>query len=281
MSEKIIVFKKDQGFFEESFNLHERVYDSLKKKFKGDNDILILCQNQVCYFDETFSELKYRVSRHNDLIICVQSLSEIVQYYQYFEKQQMEQIMQIPEQQTQNIQQSVIQSKINSQILEQKLQIKTNEKLLGIVTGIKKSYFVSQKNLCESVIQYGSDNNSQIESIVDTCFLCNTQAQTTIQLECFHKYHEECLESLFYSQLQNQSKVLHCACSKYQKASALKLINDEGSQTLLKHKLLQNQLNGFIQNNKLEKCQNPTCYFYYLRDNKVQLETSFCPLCLN
>ncbi|CAD8106879.1 unnamed protein product [Paramecium primaurelia] len=308
MSLPITIVDKNNIAHSSNANKNDLVYQKIKEFHGGDNDILVFSEDVICYFDESFSQFKKRISKNQDLIIYVKSLSQIQNQLIEIQHQLIDIQKENDEYKKaykllqddiryQSIKDSQIQQKklefqiistdgnsttFNSTIFEQRFNNQTIEKLLGEVTKIKRITSISSSKLCQSEIYIDNEITSQVISQIDICYFCNMSIdKNRIQLPCYHNFHEECLVSIFFGQLENQcNSSLSCLCNQTQSAQIILLIQEKNSQILLRHKLLQNQLNKLVKDYKLEKCQTLYCYYYFKRNNQLKIQNNFCPLCL-
>ncbi|CAD8203798.1 unnamed protein product [Paramecium pentaurelia] len=301
MSLPIAVVDKNKEVNYSKVNENDLVYQIIKEIHGGDNDILVVSDNVVCYFDESFSQFKKRIQKDEVLLFIVKSLSQIQnqlidiqkENYEYKKAYKLlqdnfrDQLIKDSQIQQKKLEFQIISTDgnlttFNSTIFEQRFNNQTIEKLLGEVTKIKRITSISSSKLCQSEIYFDNEITSQVISQIDSCYFCNNAInQNRIQLTCFHNFHEECLVSIFFGQLENQCNTsLSCLCNITLQAQIILLIQDKNSQILLRHKLLQNQLNKLVKDYKLEKCQKLYCYYYFKRNNQLEIQNNFCPLCL-
>ncbi|CAD8108531.1 unnamed protein product [Paramecium sonneborni] len=299
-------------------NKDDQVYQKILQQNKRDEDVLVVSNGQVCYFNETFGQFSKRIQNKEVLTINVISLQatytqmkdleDFQKTYQLLQQEfrkvdeQLKQFQNTKEKfGTETIYTAYLESRDQS-TLNQEDQNKLIRKLLEALGQAKKSQIealkktqqkqtlFSQQSLVTSVIEttcYQENCNlenssiSQAISSIQSCFFCQKYiGGITIFLNCSHAYHEDCLQSLFFSQLQLQIPILSCLCGYSQQQKTLQHFSDVNFGTLLKQKLLINQVKEIAKRYQIEKCKTVACSFYFILDNNIQKKVAYCPQCL-
>ncbi|CAK87634.1 unnamed protein product (macronuclear) [Paramecium tetraurelia] len=132
------------------------------------------------------------------------------------------------------------------------------------------------------------ENLSYAQTQLVKCFYCSKDVHKQyIQLNCQHFFCSDCLKEF----LKNQSKqpncyAYKCLCSCVIKLQVLfKEKEKDGEVTMLKEKLINNQLNALRKNieqkYKLKTCCNiQRCSFFVILQQNLDQKCFYCPQCL-